>query len=157
MAKLVYIIPFSIVTWKWWILKFSSNLFSHFSHAKFVSKTRVGNPDILQSALMVANSTALQIRNRVQYILLQDILGWVLYAFQFAPSKECQNRNQNQNFFLQIQLDTTSFNTIYRHRPIHTDVIKPLKWIPNKSTQKYCYILHHHMTKESMEYRIFHA
>ncbi len=33
-AKLVYIIPFIIATWKWRILKFSLNLLSHFSHAK---------------------------------------------------------------------------------------------------------------------------
>ncbi len=36
---LVYIIPFIIATWKWRILKFSPNLFSHFSHAQLIKVT----------------------------------------------------------------------------------------------------------------------
>ncbi len=37
-AKLVCIIPFIVATWKWRILKFSLNVFSHFSHAKLVKQ-----------------------------------------------------------------------------------------------------------------------
>ncbi len=35
-AKLGYVIPFIIATWKWRILKFSRNLFNHFSRAELV-------------------------------------------------------------------------------------------------------------------------
>ena len=36
-AKLVYIIPIIIATWKWWILIYSPNLFSHFSRAQLLN------------------------------------------------------------------------------------------------------------------------
>ncbi len=40
-AKSVYTMPFIIATWKWRILYFTPNLFSHFPHAEFVKDTEL--------------------------------------------------------------------------------------------------------------------